>query len=160
MFPDSYKPKLLKKAPSMRAINNYNNISTSKNEDELHTYDNFVYLGDEEPDQKSYTTKVGPSEFSYQNFQDVSLRESYGFPQYNGGIVASSPAKNPDSIPLSIIAGDIDMFYDYPTMRSSSGGTTVSSNTDYYQDGGGKDDLGSTSKLVSPKVKSVSICLI
>lgn len=166
MFPETpYKPKLLKKAPSMRAINNYNNMRTSLDSkgDEEHAYDNYMFYGD---DDTTYTSKVDPSEMTYHNYANdnsnmgtlrINDHISTGKIYVNSGVYGNSQ----NILPVSTIGNETDIaMYDYATWKSSTGTGVSSSETDPTHDTNSrKDDLGSTSKLVSAKVKTVSLNL-
>lgn len=190
MFPETtpYRPKLLKKAPSIRAINNYYNLqinsdTNGKNQqqdndqDDDHAYDNFTFLNEIDGNSSiNGTTKVPSSEMSYYNFfpSNGTLTKSNKINSNNGtlslyltgdgtAVDTNTLGKNRNGnlgmIPLSMMSQETDnsVSYDYPTMRSSSGGTVISSSeTTQSNDGGKRDEHGSTVKLVPAKMQSVS----
>lgn len=128
LFGDDYKPKLLKKAPSMRAIKNYNNISTDDTINE--SYDNLTFLTEEEAltAKKDKVNNNNNSKF----LEDVVL-------------------------PSVLVSGHIytkeDEDYNH-TMNSRisrSSHSVMSSEADLHG-----EELGSTVKLISPKFQEVS----
>lgn len=142
MFDDStYVPKLVQKAPSMRAIKNYNNIMTDLDEPRRFKYNN------NNNNQQESMTINGPL-----NDNDGNSVKSYH--RNENGL-----DNNQFNMPIVGHIYTTDEPYDYPTIKSSSGATFIESENGTER----VDELGSTSKLVTSKMQRVSfiftICL-
>lgn len=172
---DGYRTKLKSKQPSMRAIHNYNNISTDDNDDEgVDTggadtireadYDNLTFLSDLAEISENGIIRDNPlAPPVYSRSSDLSLittlqrkRANQHQPEY------SATVQPPDQqAKIYITSSSVDETYDYPTLGSrSSRGTTV--HTRSSEDYGigtttGSDRTeefsGSTAKLVPPKIR-------
>lgn len=122
-----YRPKLLSKVPSMKAINTYNSITT----DDFHTCDDFSYTQEIEVDPQFKIASTS-----------ASINNSYDYPS------AISSTIIPNSIYLPALDSKGIIYtneYDYPTLRST---TTITDNQSEAESR--RDDQGSTAKLISP----------
>lgn len=127
LFPETYRPKLRSKVPSMKAINTYNSILT----DNLNTYDNLSYT----PDEISLDYKLP--------LTPASISNTYEYP---GTLSGSSTLEN------SIFGNTLDNrgiitlnneSYDYPSIHNSA--SLAGDNHSELEN----KEQGSTSKLIS-----------
>lgn len=144
MFDDStYVPKLIQKAPSMRAIKNYNNIMTDLDEPRRFKYNNNNNNQQQQPEEQD-------------DNNIIVVRDDDNVNEYNLRNVIKRNDNDYDNNQFNMpIVGHIfttDEPYDYPTIKSSSGATFIGSENGTER----VDELGSTSKLVTSKVHRVS----
>lgn len=120
IYEPSYKPKLLLKSPSLRAIRNYNNLSIENSQ--TNTYENLSFI----PENG--------------NVDINTYDEAYA------STIISNDSK------LSDYPNNQDL-YDYTTLGSASVKTTASNNGSEL--GSERNEMGSTTKLVSPRMEMV-----
>lgn len=143
MFDDvMYRPKLLSKAPSMRAVKTYNDIVTEYDDNR-----GAFNLGDDNLAFVSDTIHVKEN-----NNNDAALTSATTNRNYNH--LQTFENKSLYGLPLMGHIFTTDEMYDYPTIRSSSIGTNTFLESDIGIDR--KDELGSTTILVPSKIRMVS----
>ncbi|KAF5280549.1 hypothetical protein FQR65_LT00300 [Abscondita terminalis] len=139
LFPETYRPKLRSKVPSMKAINTYNSILTEN----LNTYDNLLYT----PDEISLEYKPPLTPASISNVYE-----------YGGTLSASSTLDNSEfgnTLDNRGIIKPNNEAYDYPSLQSSS--SIAGDNHSELEN----KEQGSTSKLISSKTSgSCRSCFI